>query len=121
MRKNYINITEHDTFVYVEIMQDRIDLFDTPEMSKYLHSFLGKFGYPHLIIDMRNVQRLDSAGYGLFITIMNKCKKKGNDAVLVCGHDQMMENVKIAKIDYIFNVFITYEEAEAFILQLTKS
>jgi anti-sigma B factor antagonist len=67
------------------------------------------------IIDISEVRYMNSSGIGVLITILTKLRNKGGEVVLLNPSEQVKKLLLITKLNNIFNIFDTKEEAEAFL------
>lgn len=112
IHKHYFDYEARESYYYMKILDNKIDIFDVPAMSKQIHDAFDKLDYPNLVIDIQTVVDTDSAGIGLLISLMTRCKKNSNQAVLLCNEYQLNTSLKVAKVDSFFPVFTTLEQAE---------
>lgn len=63
------------------------------------------------IVDVNNLERLDSTGLGVLITFAKKVQVSGGQVAFVVNKKFLQDIFKIAKFDYIFPVAPSPEEA----------
>mgnify|MGYP001548156349 CR=1 FL=1 len=93
MNEKHYTYQQNNIFSYLTFLNQRIDIFCTPKISKSLITFLEEKGFPNIILDMRKVIYTDSAGFGLLISILTKCKRNGNQAVIVCRENSLINDL----------------------------
>ncbi|MFQ3213523.1 MAG: anti-sigma B factor antagonist [Marivirga sp.] len=67
------------------------------------------------IIDISEVRYMNSSGLGVLITVLTKLRNKGGEVVLLNPSEQVKKLLLITKLNNIFNIFDSKEEAEAFL------
>ncbi len=110
--QNYFDYFNYSAFIHIVFTRQKIDLFDTPNISKYLNYYMEHHNYPNTIFDLRNVNYTDSAGFGLLISVMSKCKKNGNEVVLLCNKESMIDDLKVSGVTNFFSIFKNFSDAE---------
>jgi anti-sigma B factor antagonist len=58
---------------------------------------------------------MNSSGLGVLITVLTKLRNKGGEVVLLNPSEQVKKLLLITKLNNIFNIFDSKEEAEAFL------
>jgi anti-sigma B factor antagonist len=66
---------------------------------------------PRLLLDFRNVEHLSSAALGMLITLNKQLIEKQGRLVLANIHPQIYEVFKITRLNKLFNIENTTEEA----------
>ena len=66
-----------------------------------------------LVIDLSNVEFMDSAGLGQLVAGLKYCIHNGGDLVLVGINDTIRELLRITKLDTVFKVYQSEEDALA--------
>ncbi len=64
-------------------------------------------------IDLSNVRYMNSSGIGVMITIMTKFKNIGGETLLVNPSSQIMKLLVVTKLDAVFTIVESQEEALA--------
>lgn len=62
-------------------------------------------------INLSNVRYMNSSGIGVLITLLTKFRNKGGEVVLINPSEQIKKLLVITKLNAIFNVVATQEEA----------
>ena len=65
----------------------------------------------YCIVDISNVRYINSSGIGVLITILTKFRNKGGEVYLVKPSENVKKLLIITKLNAIFNVAETEEEA----------
>ncbi|HET8858402.1 STAS domain-containing protein [Marivirga sp.] len=75
-----------------------------------LNDYINK-GITKCIIDISEVRYMNSSGIGVLITILTKLRNKEGEVVLVNPSDQVKKLLLITKLNNIFTIYNTKEEA----------
>ena len=81
-----------------------------PELVEIAGEMLGK-GIVQCTIDISDVRFINSSGIGVLITLLTKFRNRGGDLVLVNPSEQVNKLLIITKLNAIFNIVNTQEEA----------
>lgn len=68
-------------------------------------------GILKFIIDLSELKHVNSSGLGVFITLLTKARKKGGELVLTSPSDYIQNLFLITKLNTIFTVHDSVEEA----------
>jgi anti-sigma B factor antagonist len=69
-------------------------------------------GWNRLIVDLQNIDYMDSAGLGALVYAYTSCKRRGTRLVLVRVFGKNRELLKITRLLTVFDVYETTLEAE---------
>ncbi len=106
---NFKNTVE-DTIVHFIFEGDLIGENNGPELVEFAGEMLEK-GIKLCSIDIANVRFINSSGIGVLITLLTKFRNKGGDLVLVNPSEQVNKLLIITKLNAIFNIVQSKEEA----------
>ncbi len=70
-------------------------------------------GKKFIVIDLRNVHHMNSCGLGSLVSCMTTLRKCGGDLVLLAPTDNVKFLLSVTKLNSIFKVYATKEEAIA--------
>lgn len=73
-------------------------------------------GCNNLIIDFSKIIFVDSSGFGALVTVYNHAKNAGSKLMLANIAAETMELVKITKLDQVFDIYSSVEEAKKSII-----
>ena len=68
-------------------------------------------GTLNFIMDLTDLQHINSSGLGVFITLLTKARKKGGELFLVNPSDYIRNLMLITKLNSIFSIYDTVEDA----------
>ena len=69
-------------------------------------------GWTGLIVDLHNIDYIDSAGLGALAAAYTSCKRRGTRLVLVRVYGRNRELLRVTKLLTVFDVYDTTLEAE---------
>lgn len=70
-------------------------------------------GGENLIIDFTNIEFIDSSGFGALVTVHNHAKNVNANVMLCNISSETMELLKITKLDQVFHIYSSIDEAMA--------
>ena len=86
-----------------------IDVYTAPRLRDKFTELVAAGSYD-IIVDMQNVEFLDSTGLGVLVGGLKKVRAHEGSLVLVCNQDRLL---KIFRITGLAKVFVIHESAEA--------
>lgn len=81
-----------------------------PELVELVNNSLSK-GVKFCLIDIAKVRYINSSGIGVLITILTKFRNKGGELYLIQPSDHVKKLLIITKLQAIFNIVDSEEEA----------
>jgi len=87
-----------------------IDTTTSAELERALDSLL-KAGVCRVIIDLKNVDYISSAGWGIFISEIKGIRERGGDLLLARMISDVYEVFELLEFHYILKSYDTLEEA----------
>lgn len=105
-----------DNILHLEISGDLIGENNGPGLVELLNDHINK-GVTKCVIDISEVRYMNSSGIGVLITILTKLRNKEGEVVLLKPSEQVKKLLVITKLDNIFTIVDTKEEA---VLELQK-
>lgn len=109
-----INIRKQDNLFIVDFYKNTLDLFITPEISRVISEKFDDEYNVDLIFNLSPLNYIDSAGFGLLISINNKLTRNNHKFMVVCNNEKLIKDVKLAQIDEFIKFFPTIAEAVEF-------
>ena len=86
-----------------------IDVYTAPKLRDRITELVADGEY-HLIIDMEQVEFLDSTGLGVLVGGLKKVRAHDGSLQLICTQDRLL---KIFRITGLAKVFVIHDSAEA--------
>ena len=68
-------------------------------------------GYKQYVIDLAELQHINSSGLGVLITLLTKARKVGGEVILANPSDYIQNLLLITKLNTIFQIYPTTQEA----------
>ncbi len=108
-----MNITQSQINGYTAIaIEGEVDLNSSPQLRK-VFSDLSDKGSQKIIINFAKVSYIDSSGLATLIEMMQRQKKGEGKMLLVHMSDKIKSLFEITKLDKLFAIYRTQEEALA--------
>jgi anti-sigma B factor antagonist len=85
-----------------------IDVYTAPKLRDKITELVGQGAY-HLVVDMQQVEFLDSTGLGVLVGGLKKVRAHDGSLQLVCNQDRLL---KIFRITGLAKVFVIHETAD---------
>src|SRR5579862_768793 len=89
-----------------------IDIYTTPQFKEALTSAIQE-GTAGIIVNMAKVNYMDSSGFGSLLSATKRLRPVNGNLYLVSCNDAIMRMLQITRLNTIFGVFHTEEEALA--------
>jgi anti-sigma B factor antagonist len=80
-----------------------IDLYNVSELKKVLFSVTDG-SYPSVVVDMKNVNYMDSSGIGALVAGQKKMKANSGKFSLLNIHEDVLNILKLATLDKFFTI-----------------
>lgn len=87
-----------------------IDLYTAPEFKSAIISLI-ESGSKHVIVDLSKVSYMDSGGFGVLLGAVRRVRPLGGSVALVGCTGSILRILKITRLDTIFTLCSTVEEA----------
>ncbi|MDX9702008.1 MAG: STAS domain-containing protein [Candidatus Auribacterota bacterium] len=105
----HIQIKEQGDIVIFQI-EGEIDLYNSPGLRQQLTSRINK-GSKKILVDFSNVKYIDSSGLATLIEGLQKMNRQKGRMMLCCLNQSIMDIFEVARLDDVFNIYNTAEEA----------
>ncbi|MBN1405978.1 MAG: STAS domain-containing protein [Candidatus Omnitrophica bacterium] len=106
-----INKTRQNDMVICSITGD-IDINSSPDIRKNLDELTGK-QEKKIVLDLDNVSYIDSSGLATLVEMLKKTRKYGGKLRLSNLADKVKSLFEITKLDKLFEIYETSEQAKA--------
>ena len=114
MSESRLRISDNEGVTLVEFVDRNIlDEANIQAINEEITSEIEKSDTPKVLISFSNVDHLSSAALGALITINNKIKEKGGELHLANIDPQIYEVFVITRLNKLFNIHETTDEARA--------
>ncbi len=106
---------EHSDYLILKLNLTKFDLFEIPEISKSIEKKIRDLNQPALIIDMNNINHIDSTGFGFLISTRNNILKQDKELVVLCNNDSILHVIEILNMNRVLKVFNSLQDAEKYL------
>ena len=89
-----------------------IDVYTAPKLREQIVSLVEE-GHYHLVIDMEDVEFLDSTGLGVLVGGLKRVRAHEGSLRLVCTQERILKIFRITGLTKVFPIHGTVEEAVA--------
>jgi anti-sigma B factor antagonist len=96
----------------VVVVGGEIDVYTAPKLREHIIDLVAGGAY-HLIIDMENVDFLDSTGLGVLVGGLKRVRAHEGSLHLVCTQDRILKIFRITGLTKVFAIHATVDEALA--------
>lgn len=107
-------LDKKEFFVVIELMEEKLMSTNAPKFKSEL-AILGAEGFRNMIINLKNVQFVDSSGLSALLLANRMCNEARGTLALCHLGSQVQSLIKISQLDDILNIFSTLSEAEDFV------
>lgn len=109
-----LQVVDHDTLLEVRILVDTIvDETDIQAMDREFKSVIERRDAPKIVVNFQNVQHLSSSALGTLISLNSAVQDRGGQLCLAEINGTIQEVFKITKLDRIFAIEKTADDARA--------
>ncbi len=102
--------TEGDATVLV--VGGEIDVYTAPKLREHIIDLVSAGAY-RLVVDMEQVEFLDSTGLGVLVGGLKRVRAHDGSLVLVCTQDRILKIFRITGLTKVFPIFDSVEAALA--------
>jgi anti-sigma B factor antagonist len=92
----------------VVVVGGEIDVYTAPKLREQLIDLVSAGNY-HIVVDMENVEFLDSTGLGVLVGGLKKVRAHDGSLQLICTQDRLL---KIFRITGLAKVFVIHDSAD---------
>lgn len=104
-----LKIDTAPTHALVQFTAERLDASSAPEFRKQMQSLVAQ-GNHILILDLSNLEFIDSSGLGAIVATFKMLKNEGE--LLLCGaNDTVMQLFKLTRMDRVFKLYADVQTA----------
>jgi anti-sigma B factor antagonist len=96
----------------VVVVGGEIDVYTAPKLREHIIDLVSN-GSHHLIIDMENVDFLDSTGLGVLVGGLKRVRAHEGSLDLVCTQDRILKIFRITGLTKVFAIHASVDEALA--------
>lgn len=89
-----------------------VDLYTAPRLRQWLIDLVSD-GATHLVVDLDQVEFLDSTGLGVLVRGRNQMRAQEGTFTLVCTQERILKIFRITGFDQVFTIVATVDDAVA--------
>src|SRR5699024_6056791 len=106
-----LSLASHDRSPYRIIeVGGEIDVYTAPSLREAVVEAVDK-GHVQLIIDVENVDFLDSTGLGVLVGALKRVRSEDGSLDIVCTHARLLKIFEITGLDKVFGLYSSVGEA----------
>jgi len=106
-----LEVTEQDSVSVLGVCGE-VDVSTAPRLRQAIIE-LASEGRSQLVVDLDQVEFLDSTGLGVLVSGLKRCRSLGGDLVLVCSQARILRVLDITRLNRAFAVCSSTAEAAA--------
>lgn len=103
-----VSIRDHGEHKIISITGE-VDLYNVSELKKILFSITDGAN-SSVVVDMKNVNYMDSSGIGALVAGQKKMKAHAGKFALMNIHEDVLNILKLATLDRFFKIYDTEDE-----------
>ncbi len=104
-----LSTRESDGVLILDVAGE-IDVYTSPKLRERLVSLVDG-GVRTLVVDLDNVDFIDSTGLGVLVGVLKRIRATGGRMSLVCGQDGLLRVFKITGLEKVFDIHATVAAA----------
>jgi anti-sigma B factor antagonist len=89
-----------------------VDVYTAPRLRERLIELV-EGGARSVIVDLTQVEFLDSTGLGVLVGALKRLRAAGGSLGLVCGQERLLKIFRITALDRVFSLYDTVDAATA--------
>ena len=94
----------------VVVVGGEIDVYTAPKLREQLIDLVAAGSY-HIVVDMENVEFLDSTGLGVLVGGLKRVRAHDGSLRLVCTQERILKIFRITGLTKVFGIHDTVDEA----------
>ena len=102
--------TRHTDDVTIVAVGGEIDVYTAPKLRDKVTELVGE-GHYNLVIDMENVEFLDSTGLGVLVGGLKRVRAHDGSLRLVCTQERILKIFRITGLTKVFPIHSSVDEA----------
>lgn len=91
-------------------LEGEVSVYTAPQLKQQMLNHHGQ-GIKHSVVDLTNVDYLDSTALGVLIGGLKQARDKDGNLVLVCPSPKIRRVFMVTGLDKIFDIFDTVDDA----------
>jgi anti-sigma B factor antagonist len=104
-----LNVQEKQGIVFIRLIGDVVGGPDATDLTERFHELIDK-GKNRIVVDMTNVDYMNSSGLGILIGGLTTVRNSGGDLKLLNLKEKLEQILRITKLDQVFDLYDSEEE-----------
>lgn len=104
--------TRHDGDRTVIAVAGEIDVYTAPKLREAMTALVDE-GRGHLVIDLEDVEFMDSTGLGVLVGGLKRVRGIDGSLDIVCTHERLLKIFRITGLNKVFDLYDSQAEALA--------
>ncbi|QTA38226.1 STAS domain-containing protein [Thermosipho ferrireducens] len=96
-------------------IKGEIDVSNAPQMKAYIHENTIKKGYKNCVLDLTDMEYIDSSGLGILVGLLKTFKINGGEVVLANLNSNILHLLRMTNLDRVLNIKNSVSEAIKFL------
>ena len=105
-----VRFTEMQDVLIVEVLIEKLDLFETPNVLAKVEKAIAEKPLKTLVVDLNNVDTIDSSGIGFLIAVRNKLLKNGISLAIINVSETVMQIFRLTKVIQLIQVYESLQD-----------
>lgn len=118
MAFNY-SLNDHEGLVLLQMSGKLVDKAEAVDIGAEVEEQMSE-GHNRFIIDLSELEYMNSTGLNIILNLMNKCRDKGGDAVVAGSTVRIKSLFSVTKLDSVFTLKDSTEEAVKHLQEISQ-
>jgi len=118
MAFNY-SINEKEELVFLEMQGKLVDKAEAIDIGAEVEEQMAS-GHNRFIIDLSELEYMNSTGLNIMLNLMNKCRNNGGEAVITGSTSRVKSLFSVTKLDTVFTLKDSRDEAVKHLKELSQ-
>lgn len=107
-----LTVDKQDNYTAITLLDTKLDSLLAPDLKSEL-VVMANEGVKHLVMDLSQVQYVDSSGLSALLTAERLWKDKGNFILTGVNSESVLKLIEISKLEDVFTILPSLEDALA--------
>lgn len=107
-----LTVDKQDNYTAITLLDSKLDSLLAPDLKSEL-VVMANEGVKHLIMDLSQVQYVDSSGLSALLTAERLWKEKGSFILTGVNSESVLKLIEISKLEDVFTILPTLDDALA--------
>lgn len=106
-----LELSERDGYSVLAVSGE-VDVATVPRLREQLHGLVAQ-GDTQIVVDLDNVEFLDSTGLGVLVGALKRVRSSGGELYLVCTQPRIRKVFEVTGLTKVFSIHDSVDEAVA--------